>query len=64
MGECQGAVATGVNLMLLPGVSIALALAGMTSASGNCHTFDALADGYARGEACAAAALRTGAAGI
>ena len=60
IGECQGAVATGVNMMLLPGVSVALGMAGMTSASGSCHTFDTLADGYVRSEACTAAALQNG----
>eukprot|EP00964_Phaeocystis_antarctica_P163888 scaffold140901_cov181-Phaeocystis_antarctica.AAC.1 len=30
----------------------------MTSAGGRCHTFDARADGYVRGEACGAAVLQ------
>ena len=51
LDECKGAMAAGVNMMLLPGTGIALGLAGMTSALGRCHTFDARADGYARGEA-------------
>ena len=34
-----------------------LAQAGMSSASGRCHTFDARADGYARAEACCVALL-------
>ena len=44
--------------MLTPRVSASFALAGMTSALGKCHTFDARADGYARGEACCAWVLR------
>ena len=50
----------GVNLMLLPGVGLNFAVAGMTSARGRCHTFDSRADGYARGEACGAAVLHDG----
>ena len=60
LNECAGSVAAGVNMMLLPGTSIALGLAGMSSALGRCHTFDARADGYARGEAIVAATLRRG----
>jgi acyl transferase domain-containing protein len=47
----------GVTLMLLPGVGMSFAVAGMTSARGRSHTFDARADGYARGEACGAVTL-------
>eukprot|EP00962_Isochrysis_galbana_P062032 scaffold50059_cov270-Isochrysis_galbana.AAC.1 len=44
--------------MLLPGIGITFATAGMTSAKGHCHTFDKRADGYARGEACTGSVLR------
>ena len=44
--------------MLTPiGMPLALLLAGMTSATGRCHTFDARPDGYARSEACTAISL-------
>jgi acyl transferase domain-containing protein len=36
------------------------AMAGMTSPHGRSHTFDARADGYARSEACGAAAMKEG----
>jgi 3-oxoacyl-(acyl-carrier-protein) synthase/enoyl-CoA hydratase/carnithine racemase/acyl carrier protein/thioredoxin reductase len=44
--------------MLLPNIGTSFAIAGMTSARGRSHTFDARADGYARGEACGGVALR------
>eukprot|EP00967_Tisochrysis_lutea_P158736 scaffold325640_cov99-Tisochrysis_lutea.AAC.1 len=56
-GECAFGLATCVNLMLLPGVSWSFAAAGMTSASGRCHTFDELADGYVRSEGCCSLVL-------
>ena len=57
--ECDDALMAGVNLVLLPGVSISFAVAGMTAPHGACHTFDSRADGYARGEAVSAASLKT-----
>ena len=51
-------LAAGVMLLLAPGVGTGYALAGMTSLLGRSHTFDKRADGYARGEACGAVALR------
>ena len=50
--ECTVSIVCGVNLMLSPLGARMLAAAGMTSPRGRCHTFDARADGYARGEAC------------
>ena len=48
LGECVTGLVEAVNLMLLPGVAQSFAVAGMTSARGRSHTFDARADGYAR----------------
>ena len=55
--ECSSGLVEGVNLMLGPAVGTSFAIAGMTSPAGRSHTFDARADGYARGEACVAVAL-------
>ena len=41
-------------------VSVAFSAAGMLSGSGRCHTFDRRADGYCRGEGCAAFLLSRG----
>jgi 3-oxoacyl-(acyl-carrier-protein) synthase len=56
--ECTAALSEGVNLMLLPAFYEVLAVSGMISVGGHCHTFDQRADGYARGEACGAFVLR------
>ena len=57
-GDCDLAVAGGVNVMLTPTVSFSIAAAGMTSSAGRCHTFDEGADGYCRGEGCGAVVLK------
>ncbi|RYG30970.1 MAG: type I polyketide synthase, partial [Burkholderiales bacterium] len=49
-GEADLAIAAGVNLMLSPLGSILCSRARMMSFKGRCHTFDAAADGYVRGE--------------
>ena len=49
-GECRVALAGAVNLNLLPDSALAIARFGALSATGRCHTFDARADGYVRGE--------------
>jgi 3-oxoacyl-(acyl-carrier-protein) synthase/thioesterase domain-containing protein/acyl carrier protein/ubiquinone/menaquinone biosynthesis C-methylase UbiE len=59
LNEASTGLVLGVTLMLLPSVGITFATAGMLSTLGHCHTFDKRADGYARGEACCAMALRT-----
>ena len=62
LDECPAGLVAGVTLILLPGVGLSFALAGMTSGRGRSHTFDVRADGFARGEACGSVALRDSAA--
>ena len=57
-GECDLALAGGVNLMLLPETTVTLAKARMLSVAGRCATFDASADGYVRGEGCGMIVLK------
>lgn len=57
-GEVDIALAGGVNILLSPDTSIALSKARMLSPSGRCHTFDASADGYVRGEGIGVLVLR------
>ncbi len=49
-GECEVALAGGVNVILAPEPSVAFARAGMLAPDGRSKTFDARADGYGRGE--------------
>lgn len=50
-GECSGAIVAGTNLIFSPTMSIAMTEQGVLSPDGSCKTFDAAANGYARGEA-------------
>ena len=56
--ECNLALAAGVSVILSPDMFIALSKASMLAADGRCKTFDASADGYARGEGCGVVALK------
>ena len=65
LGQCEGAVASGINLILHPETSAIAQKAGMLTADGRCKTLAAAADGYGRAEAAGAIllqALGTGAA--
>ncbi|WP_206326773.1 SDR family NAD(P)-dependent oxidoreductase [Streptomyces sp. S3(2020)] len=57
-GDCDLALAGGVNVLLSPTYFASLTGAGMLSATGHCHTFDRAADGYVRGEGVAAVLLK------
>ena len=49
-GEASLALAAGVNLVLLPELTVELTKFGGLSGDGRCKAFDAAADGFARGE--------------
>nr|UUL70763.1 Malonyl CoA-acyl carrier protein transacylase [Vitiosangium cumulatum] len=57
-GECRMALAGGVNLILSPEISVFLSRAHALAPDGRCKTFDASADGYARGEGCGVVVLK------
>ncbi|MDX2205388.1 MAG: beta-ketoacyl synthase N-terminal-like domain-containing protein [Hyphomicrobiaceae bacterium] len=57
-GECDLAVAGGINLVLTPEMNISFSKARMMAPDGRCKTFDAAADGYVRGEGCGLVVLR------
>lgn len=49
--ECSSAIVAGTNLIMTPTMTINMSEQGAVSPTGSCKTFDAQADGYARGEA-------------
>jgi len=57
-GDCRMALAGGVNLILSPDLYIALSRSRMLAPDGRCKTFDAAADGFARGEGCGLVVLK------
>jgi acyl transferase domain-containing protein len=50
-GDCTSAIAGGTNLIMTPTATIAMDDQQILSPTGSCKSFDAAADGYARGEA-------------
>lgn len=50
-GQCDGALVGGVSLIFSPTMWLSLHDQGLLSPTGQSRTFDASADGYARGEA-------------
>jgi acyl transferase domain-containing protein/NAD(P)-dependent dehydrogenase (short-subunit alcohol dehydrogenase family)/acyl carrier protein len=57
-GECDRALAGGVNLLLSPEPTVYFAELAALSPTGRCRTFDAGADGYVRGEGVALLVMR------
>ena len=58
VGDSNLALAAGVNLLLSPAVTRSFDQAEAMSRSGQCHAFDASADGFVRGEGCGVAVLK------
>ncbi|MDN0196799.1 type I polyketide synthase [Streptomyces sp. S.PNR 29] len=57
-GECDTALAAGVNILLSPAVTASFQQAGALAADGRCKPFDAAADGITRGEGCGVVVLK------
>ncbi|WP_234783331.1 beta-ketoacyl synthase N-terminal-like domain-containing protein, partial [Mycolicibacter heraklionensis] len=57
-GECETAIAGGVNLLMSPAVFRGFDQSGALSTTGACHAFDADADGFVRGEGCGVVVLK------
>ncbi|KAK5988235.1 Compactin diketide synthase mlcB [Cladobotryum mycophilum] len=57
-GDATAALVIGVNLMISPDVSMFLSNMNFLSPDGKCFSFDARANGYARGEGVAALVLK------
>jgi len=58
LGECDLALAGGVNVILAPQMHIGFSRAHMLAPDGRCKTFDEAADGYVRSEGCAVVVLK------
>ncbi len=58
VGDCQMALAGGVNAILAPELLINFSKSHMMAADGRCKTFDASADGFVRGEGCGVVVLK------
>ncbi len=57
-GEVELALVGGVNAILWPETATFMKEVGLLSASGRCHSFDAAADGFVRGEGCGMVVLK------
>ncbi len=57
-GNCNMALAGGVNAILAPANSLLMSQAGLLSPDGRCKSFSAEADGFGRGEGCGVVVLK------
>jgi len=58
LGECQQAIAAGINILLMPALTETFRQAGMLAPDGRCKPFAADADGYGRSEGCGVVLLK------
>ncbi|KAF4208764.1 hypothetical protein CNMCM8927_008713 [Aspergillus lentulus] len=58
-GSCSSAIVAGTNMLLTPSMSVTMSDNMVLSPDGLCKTFDANANGYARGEAVNAVYIKT-----
>lgn len=58
LGECDMALAGGVNLIINPALNVIFSQAHMLAEDGQCKTFDGSANGYVRGEGCGIVVLK------
>jgi myxalamid-type polyketide synthase MxaC len=58
LGECDLALAGGVNAILTPDALVNFSQARMMAPDGRCKSFDASADGFVRGEGCGILVLK------
>ncbi|HEX8132453.1 MAG TPA: beta-ketoacyl synthase N-terminal-like domain-containing protein, partial [Actinomycetes bacterium] len=57
-GECDLALAAGVNVILSPAIAMSYTKAGAMARDGRCKAFDAAADGFVRGEGAGCVVLK------
>ncbi|KAL4874704.1 hypothetical protein BJY04DRAFT_233401 [Aspergillus karnatakaensis] len=57
-GSCPSAIVAGANVIITPRTSISMSMLGLLAPDGNCKTFDASANGFARGESVCALYLK------
>ncbi|MET9588419.1 aminotransferase class III-fold pyridoxal phosphate-dependent enzyme [Streptomyces sp. NPDC006539] len=57
-GDCQLALAAGVNVVLAPDQWVSASKAGMMSPTGRCRSFGAEADGFVRSDGCGVLVLK------
>ncbi len=58
LGECDIAITGGVSLIIAPELLVSMSKVGFMAPDGRCKTFDALADGFGRGEGCSVVVLK------